>query len=204
MTKRSSDIIYSELRKRILDGEYGRGKFIGERDLAEEFQVSRAPIRDALQRLSQEGYLISEPRKGHSVNRISAEHLLQIQQLRFQLESLTLSLLIKNASDESLDTLALKKNDSNNTNPYRTDNTFFHHELAKLTGNESLANIVYRYLGDCSLAVFQNPEIVKQETNYHVKILDAIKERNFKQAQFYLAKDLQIEQISEMDGYLPL
>lgn len=203
MAERSSDIIYTELRKRILNGEYGRGNFIGERDLAEEFQVSRAPIRDALQRLSQEGYLVSEPRKGHSVNRISAEHLLQIQQLRFQLESLTLSLLIRKATDEEIDAFARLSVENDSTNPYRTENTHFHYELARLTGNEALAKGIYRYLGECSLAVFQNPEIIHEWTNFHIDILEAIKARDFKKAQYYLAKDMQIEQISDSEGYLP-
>jgi len=203
MEKTAADIVYSKVRQKIIKGEYSKEMFLVERDIAKEFNVSRAPVRDALQRLSQEGYLISYPRKGHVVNRISGETLLHIQQLRFHMESMALALAIKNATEEDLKKLENLIGTTNETDPHHTSNTRFHTALARISGNHILADAVYHYSGHASLAVFQNPQLIETRADYHEDIIDAIREKDLEKAQMFLAKDLQLKEVSSKAYVLP-
>lgn len=57
-------IIASTIRARILDGTFAPGMQLGEAQLAERLQVSRGPVREAMQRLIQEGLLRGERHRG--------------------------------------------------------------------------------------------------------------------------------------------
>ena len=62
--KTMQEIIYETLRARITSGEYKPGKRLIANDLAEEFDVSRMPVREALTRLSSTGLVELIPYKG--------------------------------------------------------------------------------------------------------------------------------------------
>jgi DNA-binding GntR family transcriptional regulator len=57
-------VITSQVRRRIVDGTYPPGMQLNEVDLAAQFATSRGPIREGIQRLVQEGLLVSEPHRG--------------------------------------------------------------------------------------------------------------------------------------------
>ncbi len=81
-----SEKVYDSIKTAILAGELKAGDKISEDRLAEEFGVSRTPIREALQRLSEYG-LVSIAKRSHvSVISISAEDAKDIAELRIALE----------------------------------------------------------------------------------------------------------------------
>lgn len=204
MSEPTSQRIYQDLRTALLNGIYGQNQFLIEREIAEEFGVSRAPVRDALRQLCQEGYLTAYPRKGYLVNCVSGDYLLQTQQVRFQLESLALALIIKNVPDQQLQEVSLTVPTASHTNPYHTENTRFHMEMARLSGSPVLAESIYRHLGNCSLAVFQHPELVHDYSNFHAQILESVRNRDLIRAQEFLGKDLQLPDQQLTQIYLPL
>ena len=53
--------VYEQLRQLIVTGRLAPGSRLVETDIAERFQVSRTPVRGALQRLQQEGYILDSP-----------------------------------------------------------------------------------------------------------------------------------------------
>jgi len=57
------DRIYTELRSLIVRGRLAAGSRLIETEIAERFGVSRTPVRGALQRLRQEGYILDSPEK---------------------------------------------------------------------------------------------------------------------------------------------
>ncbi|WP_433440279.1 GntR family transcriptional regulator [Nonomuraea sp. CA-141351] len=63
------------LRDRILGGEFPPGTQMNEVELAAYFEVSRGPLREAMQRLVQEGLLVSYPRHGVFVPTLTSEDL---------------------------------------------------------------------------------------------------------------------------------
>jgi DNA-binding GntR family transcriptional regulator len=78
--------IYAALRARILDGSLGPGEPLREIPLAEEFGVSRTPVREALMRLESDG-LARRDGRSLVVHAVSAEELIQVYDLRINLES---------------------------------------------------------------------------------------------------------------------
>lgn len=60
----TSVLIANQLRERIIDGSFRPGEQIREAALVEKLHVSRGPVREALQRLSQEGLLVSHRNRG--------------------------------------------------------------------------------------------------------------------------------------------
>ncbi|MDV3127532.1 GntR family transcriptional regulator [Mycobacterium sp. 21AC1] len=66
-------IIADKLRQAIASGELEPGAQVGEAGLARRFGVSRGPLREGMQRLTQEGLLISVRNRGVFVNRITDE-----------------------------------------------------------------------------------------------------------------------------------
>ncbi|MDO8957328.1 MAG: GntR family transcriptional regulator, partial [Deltaproteobacteria bacterium] len=53
LTKTLHDGIFEKLRDRIVYMEYPPGKLLSEKDLCEEFKVSRTPLREAIQKLKE-------------------------------------------------------------------------------------------------------------------------------------------------------
>ncbi len=71
VTETVSDKVYRHLKDAIIRGDLRRGQRIVQEQLTEELQVSRTPIRDALQRLSAEGLVVSKPFHGAVVFELS-------------------------------------------------------------------------------------------------------------------------------------
>lgn len=80
--------IYNTLRTRICLLDYPPGERLREEDLAEEFEVSRTPIRRVLVRLEAEGLLRSVHGVGTMVTDIEIDELEQVYQLRVELAEL--------------------------------------------------------------------------------------------------------------------
>jgi DNA-binding GntR family transcriptional regulator len=68
-----SEQIASRVGERILSGQLAPGVRIGEQELADEFKVSRGPVRDALRILEREGLATLLARRGAIVTDLSAQ-----------------------------------------------------------------------------------------------------------------------------------
>lgn len=77
-----SDALATELRNRIMDGRLPAGERINEVHLSAALGVSRTPLREALNRLAQEGALINRPRIGYAVRPLTLEEFDQIYDIR--------------------------------------------------------------------------------------------------------------------------
>lgn len=87
ITKQSlPDVIANDLRERILSGELAEGEAIRQEALAEEYDVSRMPIREALKRLNAEGLIQWANNRGGSVTKHSLSEIGEIFDLRILIE----------------------------------------------------------------------------------------------------------------------
>ena len=77
---------YLQIKKAILDCTLPPGASLIETRLAEELGVSRTPIRKAIARLEQEGFVTAAPSKGYNVAEISLQEIREMYQLREILE----------------------------------------------------------------------------------------------------------------------
>jgi len=82
--------VSGQIRASILDGTFPLGAQLNEMELAASFGVSRGPVREALQRLIQEGLLRSEPHRGVFVPELTDEDLQDIYFVRRSLELVAL------------------------------------------------------------------------------------------------------------------
>lgn len=80
------DVIADDLRERILSGDLAEGEVIRQEVLAEEYDVSRMPIREALKRLDAEGLVQFTNNRGASVTKHSLEDIAEIFDLRTLVE----------------------------------------------------------------------------------------------------------------------
>lgn len=81
-----SAALLEEIRRRVLDGRYPAGAQLRQDSLAEEFGVSRIPVREALFQLEAEGFVRISPHKGATVAALSAEEVGEAFELRALLE----------------------------------------------------------------------------------------------------------------------
>jgi DNA-binding GntR family transcriptional regulator len=95
--------IVKKIRDGILEETFKpQGRLI-EQDLAERFNVSRSPVREALLALEKEGTVIISPYKGAIVKPLSAEEALDIAELRLALISLTIKPAYRHLSPADFD-----------------------------------------------------------------------------------------------------
>ena len=87
--------VLSNLREYILNGGLKPGDQLIESLIANQMQVSRGPVRDALKQLENEGLVVNIPRKGTFVRKLNKEDFKQIYELRAYLESLAVKLAIE-------------------------------------------------------------------------------------------------------------
>ena len=77
---------YESLKKMILDGELSPDTIYSETKASQELGVSRTPLRDAIHRLAQEGYIDVIPSKGFRLHHMTEKDLVETAQIRSALE----------------------------------------------------------------------------------------------------------------------
>lgn len=78
---------YQEIRQRIVEGRYRPGVHLSEAMLARVHRVSRTPVREALSRLQQDGYVEFVPKRGYAAAPVTLGRLQDIFEVRRLLES---------------------------------------------------------------------------------------------------------------------
>jgi len=96
---------YAEIRRRILNGELSKEPPLSEYQLAEELELSRTPVREAIKRLEREGLVQSIPNRGTFVAELTARDISEIYQVREQLEGFAARIAAETMSDESINML---------------------------------------------------------------------------------------------------
>ena len=92
--------IAEALREAIREHRLAPGARILEAELAQRFEVSRQPVREAIRMLEREGLLTSLPNRGTFVTRVTVDDSLAICDVRQELEGLAVRLAIRNLTAE--------------------------------------------------------------------------------------------------------
>lgn len=93
---------YARIREAIVEGRYRPGQRLIEQRIAEEIELSRTPVREALRRLEAEGLVISETNRGATVRSVSVDELTDLYELRARLESYAAELAAHRMEPETL------------------------------------------------------------------------------------------------------
>jgi DNA-binding GntR family transcriptional regulator len=94
--------VYESVRERILSGELQGGQRLKERDISDALNVSRIPVREALQLLEASGFVRVIPRRGAIVNELTERDVDELFDVRESLEPLAARLAAEKSAPESL------------------------------------------------------------------------------------------------------
>jgi DNA-binding GntR family transcriptional regulator len=97
--------VYDALRQAVVSGVLSPGQRVNEAEIARQMQISRAPIREAIRQLEQEGLLESVPRRGTFVVVLSREDIEEVYTLRADLETRAVRRAITRLTPDDLATL---------------------------------------------------------------------------------------------------
>jgi DNA-binding GntR family transcriptional regulator len=142
--------IYRTLRDRICLLEYPPGMRLSEEELADEFEISRTPVRRVLARLESEGLIEARHGVGTIVTDIEIEELVQVYHLRLELAELIgrLSPIPRSPGDLDRIRALIARYDTVSHNPdhkaFARLNMEFFAEISAMTGNQPLREISER------------------------------------------------------------
>ncbi|GAJ96720.1 GntR family transcriptional regulator [Rhizobium rhizogenes] len=94
------DVVRDGLREAILSGDLTEGTQLRQDQLAEQFGISRIPVREALRQLETEGLVKIEPNRGAIVASLSLDDVLEMLDIRIALECHALRLAIPEMAEE--------------------------------------------------------------------------------------------------------
>ena len=187
MEEQLSNRIYKQLQSDILSRKIDDRTILTENDIAKKFNVSKAPVRDALHLLCAQGYLISYPRKGYLIRTYSSAEIRKLQVVRTHIERLSVTLAVKNATDEQIDSLReFLKPQEPEVDPEKTNNYLFHLRLAEISGNEYVPDVLRELIHKVCIAWLDSTYDIES----HRAIVDALLERNEEKALAALEYDL--------------
>ena len=94
--------VADELRRRILSGELVEGTQLLQEQLAAEFGMSKVPVREALFQLEAEGFVSQQFHRGAVVSGLSPAQVMEVFELRAQIEAWLLGLAMAAASADDI------------------------------------------------------------------------------------------------------
>lgn len=183
-----ADQIFEQLQNEILSGKYKKGEILSEAKLSEELGVSRTPVREAVRRLEQD-HILDETSRGLVVVGISTEDMLDMYDIRIQLEGQAAARAAQNITEEQLaelqEVVDLQKfyTEKPGDSPMRSDNirdmdSKFHELIYEASGSvvyhDTLTNIHKKMLKYRKASVSDKSR-AQHSLEEHAAILDALR-----------------------------
>ncbi len=163
MAERSgaSDRAFQKIIGLVLSHELKPGDRIYETNLAEELDMSRTPVREALTRLASTGFIEKMPKqKGYLIPTLSPDDMEQIYYMRITLEGKAARIAARIADKRMAETLTRineeekKRYLANEKDEYAALNEKFHMAIAKMSGNTYLYRYIQQLFWRSNLYVF--------------------------------------------------
>ena len=181
-----SEQAYRAIKDDIVSGVHATGERLSLDRLAEEYQVSKTPIRDALNALQHEGLVEVVPRVGYFVSQMSLEDIQDIFDLRVIIEGAAAELAAQHITEKELrDLQSVHGNytpgDVDSYRQYLQQCREFHCKVADATRNRRLADVVERVLDQLqrliSLRLDLRPSSARM-VEEHRQLIAALRERD--------------------------
>ena len=184
--------IYVEIKNRIIDLTYPPNTLIKEETLAEEFKISRTPVRSVISRLVQRGLLVVKPKKGTYVSRISIKMIDNDAYIREAVECKIIEDAVKNLTQEDIQILKdiLKEQEQiANMEPsieksklFNENDNKFHIEIFRIAGHKTLwQDMVNSTINFDRVRIMSNLRSVgdvKEVYDYHCEIVKYLEKRD--------------------------
>ena len=185
------ETIADQIRTVILSGELAGGARLVETELAERFETSRGPVREALRELAREGLVAELPRRGTVVSTLTAHDLVEVYAVREAMELFAAKVVIARATDRELGSLEAPLSQFEGPGGYLENAVHdleFHRKLVGLTDIGRLVTIYGQMLTQTMLllrtAAAASPALrTVIHRDVHRDILDALNARDDRRAQ---------------------
>lgn len=189
---------YSVIKDRILTCQYAPGSALNEGRLADELEISKTPVRQALAMLAHEGFVEVLPRQGYRVTDLSITDVQEIFNLRLLLEPAAAAMAADHATAEQLQELrALAEEhesaDHDDYEAFVTQARAFHVKLAEASGNGRLASTLTHLLEEMQRLYLSGFDIragIEQQRGDHRDLVAALLKGNQ-----HLAHEIAVRQI---------
>lgn len=186
-----ADRAYGQIKQMIFDFVLLPGDRFSESDLVDRLQVSRTPLRQALQRLQREGFLLVFPKSGWQVAPLNFEVFDQLYDLRVLLETHAVARLCEAEERPVLKSLAdlwLVAEAERHPVQAMVDrmDEDFHSALVRATGNEEMVRVhddITERIRIIRRLDFTKPARVQVTYDEHARIIRAISRRRTDEAQ---------------------
>lgn len=159
-----SSLAAQRVRQMIADGRLQPGDRLNEAELADDLEISRGPLREAIQRLASEGLVISRSHKGAFVRVFSAAEVQELYELMFALEKYSIEAAApedRKALGERLVSL-VDDPDRKGTWVVQASELEFHRQIAAISGNASLIDAHEITLQKLELALVRPQRIIER------------------------------------------
>src|SRR6478609_10217433 len=183
------DGLLNRIRRLVLGGDFPPGAVLPEAFLAQEFDVSRTPIREALKQLQHEGLVEIRPKVGTFVREPTHREIIELFQLKESLEGLAASLLARRGETPELSALRMNLEDSeaavltNDTEAYARLVHEFHWTIIRGSDNLKLAEHYERLMNQLAyqrlvLRTVEHPGRIAASTREHHAVLEMIEHKD--------------------------
>jgi len=198
--KNLSDQIYENLKNNILKNKLELGIKISVDEIAKQYQVSHTPAREALNKLTEEGLVLSSPNKVHKIFNISKKELLEIMEIRKMYECYSIDKAIKNVSQEKFENIygkVLKLNTSQEKNichQFFSTDIEFHKTIIEGTMNLKLIEMYNQIFFIIRTVIYRIDHKEKDIDNFiaeHISLLSLILNKDIKKARMALEDHLE-------------
>lgn len=198
--------VYTRLRQEIISCGLAPGADLREANLAERFQVSTSPIRDALLRLEADGLVRVFPRRGYRVAAISLSEAEDLFDLRALLEEGTATRAVRQASDADLRALDRYRvfSDGASAEEFVRYNRDFHGAVLALSGNAKMVQLGRNLLEQFDRLVTLSVAMIGQDrprlVREHGEIIDALQAREASSARRLIRQHVMRARKRVLDG----
>lgn len=194
-------IIARALRRAISDGTFAPGDQLGEAALARTLGVSRGPLREAMQRLTQEGLLVSHRNRGLFVAELTPEAVADMYLLRTTIETAALQRVLESGAgsrtadelDSAVDAMAALASEPRSAAMVAAD-LDFHHALVEAARSPRLSRVHETVLVETSMclhAMSATYSDADSRLSEHRAIADAVREGDAARATSLLVEHMQ-------------
>jgi len=191
--------VYQRLRSSLAGGKLMPSSRLDEETLGRELGVSRTPIREAIGKLTKEGFVEYRPYQGNFVRSFSAAQVDDLYTVRQALESLAVRLAVPRLSDADIRRLiailqeaetALERGD---ISAYGAADRQFHRAIAEYSGNETLIESLDRLSVQVQIigtVANHDPGVVARTASERPRIVAALAARDAERAAALMAEHI--------------
>ncbi|WP_227369228.1 GntR family transcriptional regulator [Halomonas sp. M20] len=180
--------VYAAIKQRILEGVYRAHDYVREVSVANELEVSRTPVREALRELISEGWLEAIPHHGARVSAWTEQDAQEVFEIRLLLEPLAVNKAAQHIQAFQLDRLQQLAtrmerlaDQANGRDKIAVLNHEFHRELIQASGSQRLVmvldNVVRTSIIRRNFHHYEQEDVLRS-MHHHREILRAISVAN--------------------------